>query len=76
MFARFLEAGLVHELFLTLSPQIAGRTANVVRPGLVEGFGFLPSAAPWFDLVSTKGAGDHLFLRYRYSGPRTVAPQK
>ncbi|HEV2464763.1 MAG TPA: dihydrofolate reductase family protein [Acidobacteriaceae bacterium] len=76
MFARFLEAKLVHELFLTLSPQIAGREADSVRPGLLEGLSFLPSAAPWFELMSTKGAGSHLFLRYRYSGPRAAAPQK
>lgn len=76
MFAQFLETGLIRELFLTLSPQIAGRAANSVRPGLVEGLAFMPSAAPWFELVSTKGAGDHLFLRYRYSGPRAAAAQK
>lgn len=76
MFAQFLEAGLVRELFLTLSPQIAGRAAKFVRPGLVEGLSFLPRSAPWFELVSTKGAGDHLFLRYRYSGPRAAAAQK
>lgn len=70
MFARFLEAGLVHELFLTLSPQIAGRGADSVRLGLVEGLSFLPGSAPWFELMSSKAADNHVFLRYRYSGPR------
>lgn len=75
LFTRFLEAGLVHELFLTLSPQIAGRAANAVRPGLVEGLSFLPNTAPWFQVISAKSSGDHLFLRYRYSGARAANAQ-
>jgi riboflavin biosynthesis pyrimidine reductase len=58
----FLAAGLVDELFLTVAPQVAGRD-GVPRPGLAEGAAFLPGTAPWFDLVSVKRAGGHLFSR-------------
>lgn len=75
LFTQFLEAGLVHELFLTLSPQVAGRVIHAFRPGLVEGLTFTPETAPWFRLISTKSAGNHLFLRYRYSGARTTSGQ-
>jgi riboflavin biosynthesis pyrimidine reductase len=72
----FLAVGALDELFLTLSPQIAGRTPNTIRPGLVEGVEFLPNAAPWFDLISLKQSGvnqngAHLYLRYR----RTSFPE-
>jgi len=57
--------GLVDEVFLTLAPQIAGRTSERPRPGMVAGVAFLPEGAPWFKLVSAKYRGDHLYLRYR-----------
>jgi riboflavin biosynthesis pyrimidine reductase len=70
LLGEFLAVGAMDELFLTLSPQIAGRTPNTIRPGLVEGVEFLPSVAPWFDLISLKQNGlnqnaAHLYLRYR-----------
>ena len=70
LFGKFLAARAVDELFLTLSPQIAGRLPQTVRPGLVEQVEFLPSTAPWFDLLAVKQQGQHLYLRYRYSGTR------
>jgi len=33
-------AEAVDDLFLTLSPQIAGRKGDTIRPGLVEGIEF------------------------------------
>lgn len=62
--ASFLAAGAVDELFLTLAPQLAGRTAEIPRRALVEGAAFLPTDAPNAQLLSVKQAGNHLFLRY------------
>jgi len=63
----FLRDGLVDELFLTLSPRIAGRDAGsgARRLGLVEGQAFAPSALPEANLLSLKRHASHLFLRYR-----------
>lgn len=65
LLADFLAGGLVHELFLTTAPQIAGRVSAHPRPGLVEGVEFSPGTAPWWRLVSIRQAGDCLYLRYR-----------
>ena len=59
-----LSADLVDELFLTVAPQIAGRSPLVQRPGLVEGLAFHAAEAPWWRLVSVHRAQSHLFLRY------------
>jgi riboflavin biosynthesis pyrimidine reductase len=67
LFGEFLEGGFVDELFLTVAPQIAGRTAEHPRPGLVENIQFSPAMAPWWKLLSAKQAANHLFLRYRVS---------
>ena len=58
-------AEAVDELFLTLSPQIAGRTARTNRPGIVRGVEFVPNSAPWYQLLSLRQRADHLYLRYR-----------
>lgn len=65
LFGQFMAAGAVDELFLTLSPQIAGRASNTMRPGLVEGTEFMPARAPWLQLLSVKQSADHLYLRYQ-----------
>jgi riboflavin biosynthesis pyrimidine reductase len=65
LFGHFMAQGLVDEVFLTLAPQIAGRTSERPRPGMVAGVAFLPEGTPWFKLVSAKYRGDHLYLRYR-----------
>jgi riboflavin biosynthesis pyrimidine reductase len=65
-----LRAGLLDELFLTLSPVLAGRTPSGGRPGLVEGFDLLgvpglPDEQPRLRrLRSVRRHGSHLFLRY------------
>jgi riboflavin biosynthesis pyrimidine reductase len=69
LFGQFIGAGLVDELFLTLSPQIAGRTPGAMRPALVEGTAFTPDTAPWFQLLSVKQSADHLYLSYRRNEP-------
>ena len=58
-------AGLVDELFLTIAPQIAGRSPELPRLALVEDHGFAIGEAPWASLASVMRSGDHLFLRYR-----------
>jgi riboflavin biosynthesis pyrimidine reductase len=68
LFANLLAAGAVDELFLTLAPQLAGRSADRRRLALVEGVSFEAGAAPWSDLRSVRRAGDHLFLRYTIRG--------
>jgi riboflavin biosynthesis pyrimidine reductase len=65
LFGQFLAAEAIDELFLTLSPQIAGRTADAIRPGVVQGVQFVPDSAPWFQMVSLKEKAAYLYLRYR-----------
>jgi riboflavin biosynthesis pyrimidine reductase len=65
LFGQFLTAGVVDELFLTLSPQIAGRDGDDTRPAIVQGAAFVPGSAPWFQMVSVKEKAAYMFLRYR-----------
>jgi riboflavin biosynthesis pyrimidine reductase len=65
LFGQFLAEDAVDELFLTLSPQIAGRERNVTRPALVQGVQFMPDSAPWLQMVSVKQHAAYLYLRYR-----------
>jgi riboflavin biosynthesis pyrimidine reductase len=64
LLASFVEADLLDELFLTVSPQLVGRGAPE-RLGLVEGIALPPRDGRWHDLVSIRRSEDHLFLRYR-----------
>lgn len=76
LFGSFLEEHLIDELFLTVAPQIAGRSGGpALRPGLAEGVEFLPDSAPWLELVTAKSRGNHLYLRYRTGraqGPASI----
>jgi riboflavin biosynthesis pyrimidine reductase len=65
LFGQFLAADAVDELFLTLSPQIAGRNREGHRPSVVEGVQFLPQSAPRFQMLSVKQNAAYLYLRYR-----------
>ncbi len=65
LFGQFLAAKVLDELFLTLSPQIAGRKGDAIRPALVQGTEFLPDCAPWFQLLGVKQRAEHLYLRYQ-----------
>lgn len=65
LFGQFLAADVIDELFLTLSPQIAGRGRDVTRPAIVQGVQFVPDSAPWFQMVSVKERAAYLYLRYR-----------
>lgn len=64
MFGSLLSSGLVDELFLTVSPVVAGR-ATGARLGLVEGVELLPRTRVAGRLRSVRTHGSHLFLRYR-----------
>lgn len=65
LLAELLAADAVDELFLTIAPQIAGRSPDHPRLALAEGVAFDAAAAPWWTPVSIARAGGHLFTRYR-----------
>jgi riboflavin biosynthesis pyrimidine reductase len=64
VFGLLLEAGVVDELFVTVSPLLAGRSAISERLALVEGTHFLPETRLGARLGGIRRHGDHLFLRY------------
>jgi hypothetical protein len=59
LFGALLAAGLVDELFLTVSPFLAGRGLS-----LVEGVELLPNRRVAGTLAGVRRHGSHLFLRY------------
>lgn len=74
-----LRGNVIDELFLTLAPQLLGRTDTDGRSSLVEGFARAPGVPAWGRLLSVRQAGDHLFLRYAFGtgdrqGPAPTAP--
>ena len=64
LFSSLLESGLVDELFLTISPLLAGRAQSAARSSLVEGTELLPSDRLRSGLLGIRSHGDHLFLHY------------
>lgn len=66
LFGPLLAARLVDELFLTVSPLVAGR-AEAPRLSLAEGTELLPEIRVEGELRSVRRGGAHLFLRYRLS---------
>jgi riboflavin biosynthesis pyrimidine reductase len=64
VFAALVAAGLVDELFLTISPLLAGRSPLSPRPSLVEGAELLPGRSVEGRLLSLRRARSHLFARY------------
>jgi riboflavin biosynthesis pyrimidine reductase len=65
LFGRLLADRAVHELFLTISPRIAGRDHDQPRPGVVRGWAAAPDALRGAAIESVRRSDDHLFLRYR-----------
>jgi riboflavin biosynthesis pyrimidine reductase len=55
--------GLLDEVFLTVSPVLAGRDKEK-RLGMVEGMELLPDKGAWSKLLSARQHGNYLFLRY------------
>jgi riboflavin biosynthesis pyrimidine reductase len=64
LLGQLLRDGLVGELFLTLSPVLAGREGGATQLGLVEGISLLPGVDVRGRLRSVRRSGSHLFLRY------------
>lgn len=65
----FFAERCLHELFLTLAPQVAGRDSTQGAParlGFVAGHVFAPASPLWATLVSVHRGGSHLFLRYAF----------
>lgn len=58
-----IAAGLLDEVFITVSPVIAGRDRES-RHGMVAGIELLPTRGLWSRLLSARRHGDFLFLRY------------
>jgi riboflavin biosynthesis pyrimidine reductase len=69
LFGSLIAEGLVDDLFLTVSPLLAGRGATA-KLGLAEGVDLLPDHRPPGRLGSVRVGGDHLFLRYRLGEQR------
>jgi riboflavin biosynthesis pyrimidine reductase len=65
-FGELVAAGLVDELFLTVSPVLAGRSAAGRRLGLIEGVALLPETRLAPKLRSVRRGSEHLFLRYAF----------
>ncbi|HEX3291559.1 MAG TPA: dihydrofolate reductase family protein [Gaiella sp.] len=66
VFGSLVESDLVDELFLTVSPLLAGRGVSVSY-GLVEGAALLPGRTEEARLRSVRLHGSHLFLHYGLS---------
>ena len=62
LFGSLLDAGLLDDLFLTLSPVLAGAGLS-----LVEGVGLLPGRRVAGSLVGVRRDDSHLFLRYAFA---------
>jgi riboflavin biosynthesis pyrimidine reductase len=61
-----LRAGQLDQLFLTVSPVLAGTHPDQRRPGFVDGVDLLRGERrSWLDLLSARRHHSHLFLRYR-----------
>jgi riboflavin biosynthesis pyrimidine reductase len=66
LFGQLVAAELVDELFLTVSPLLAGHALDA-RLSLVEGVELLPERRVGGRLRSVRATGSHLFLRYALS---------
>jgi riboflavin biosynthesis pyrimidine reductase len=72
LFTSFVAAGVVDELFLTMSPLLAGR-AGAPRLSLADGAELLPDIRVAGTLLSVRRHGGHLFLRYELTSRRGAA---
>ena len=67
LFGSLAREALVDDLFLTVSPLLAGRSGALEKLGLVHGVDLLPERRVELRLHSVRAERDHLFLRYRLS---------
>jgi riboflavin biosynthesis pyrimidine reductase len=73
-FGELVDAGLVDELFLTLSPVLAGHGGASGRLSLLESAELLPGRTPAATLLTLRRAESHLFLRYQLSRGEAINP--
>lgn len=66
---QLLDQDLVDQLFLTVSPRVAGGADRTGRPGFAAGVELLPERVRQCQLLSVHRADDHLFLRYGTQRP-------
>jgi len=71
LFGELAGAGLVDELFLTLSPVLAGHGGTSGQLSLLEGAELLPGGTSAATLLTLRRADSHLFLRYQL-GPTST----
>lgn len=64
IFGALVRARLVDELFLTVSPLLAGRAAGRPRPGLVDDVELLPEVRVGTRLLDLRHGATHTFCRY------------
>jgi riboflavin biosynthesis pyrimidine reductase len=62
--AGLIKEKVLNELFLTISPVLAGRNGGSTRPGFINGIAFEPHDFIGAILMSVRLYGSHLFLRY------------
>jgi 5-amino-6-(5-phosphoribosylamino)uracil reductase len=66
LLAQLVGARQLDQLFLTVSPLLAGSVKGEPRRGFIDGIDLLGQDRPrWLSLLSTHLHGSHLFLRYR-----------
>lgn len=66
LMGELVKANVLDEIFLTLSPVLAGRDKER-RFGMLEGVELLPSLPAWIRLLSARRHNGHVFLRYSLS---------
>ena len=67
LLGQLIDRGLLDELFLTVSPVLAGG-GEEKRLRMVEGVELLPKAGVWTELASVRQHGDYLFTRHQMTG--------
>jgi riboflavin biosynthesis pyrimidine reductase len=73
LFGSLLAQRLVDELFLTVSPLLAGRSLKGGQLALVEGVDLVPGPPTVNRLVGVRHHGSHVFLRYDLTGCETCS---
>jgi riboflavin biosynthesis pyrimidine reductase len=66
LLAGFYSERLLDEQFLTLAPQIAGRSGDDSRPSFVMGHTFAPRNPLWGTLIDARRGERSIFLRYSF----------
>lgn len=75
LLAQLVGAGLLDQLFLTVSPLLAGTAKGAPRKGFIDGIDLLArEQPPWLALLSAHRHGSHLFLRYQLERAGATAP--